>query len=192
MKRSIGAKTIVYPAPVLIVATYDKDGKANAMTAAWGGICCSKPPCVTVSLRKATYSYDCIVHSKAYTLNIPSQKYLKEADYLGMATGKTEDKFKTTGLTPIKSDLVNAPYIEEFSLILECKLLHTFEIGLHTQFIGEIIDVKAEESVLNADGFPDIGKVQPLIYAPSCSTYHSIGNKLGDAFSIGKNIKSGK
>ncbi|WP_300458465.1 ADP-ribosylglycohydrolase family protein [Desulfobacula sp.] len=85
MKRSIGAKTIVYPAPVLIVATYDKDGKANAMTAAWGGICCSKPPCVTVSLRKATYSYDCIVQSKAYTLNIPSQKYVKEADYIWVA-----------------------------------------------------------------------------------------------------------
>ena len=55
MKKSMGAKTIVYPAPVLIVATYDKDGKANAMTAAWGGICCSKPPCVTVSLRKPDY-----------------------------------------------------------------------------------------------------------------------------------------
>jgi len=189
MKKSMGAKTIVYPAPVLIVATYDKDGKANAMTAAWGGICCSKPPCVTVSLRKATYTYDCIVQNKAYTLNIPSQKYVKEADYLGMATGKTKDKFKGTGFTPIKSDVVNAPYIQEFSLILECKLIHTFEIGLHTQFIGEIMDVKAEESVLNAEGIPDIEKVQPIIYAPSSSTYHGIGNKLGDAFSIGKDIK---
>jgi len=192
MKKSIGAKTIIYPAPVLIVGTYDKDGKANAMTAAWGGICCSKPPCVTVSLRKATYSYNCIVQSKAYTLNIPSQKYIKEADYLGMATGKTEDKLKVTGLTPVKSDLVNAPYIKEFSLILECKLLHTFEIGLHTQFIGEIIDVKADESVLNDDGMPDINKISPLVYAPSCGTYHSVGNSLGDSYSIGKGIKSKK
>lgn len=192
MKKSIGAKTIVYPAPVLIVGTYDKDGKANAMTAAWGGICCSKPPCVTVSLRKATYSYDCIVQSQAYTLNIPSQKFVKETDYLGMATGKTEDKFKNTGLTPVRSDLVNAPYIKEFSLILECKLIHRFEIGLHTQFIGEILDVKAEESVLNADGMPDIEKVNPILYAPSCSIYYGIGDKLGDAFSMGKDIKPKK
>jgi flavin reductase (DIM6/NTAB) family NADH-FMN oxidoreductase RutF len=192
MKKSIGAKTIIYPAPVLIVGTYDEDGKANAMTAAWGGICCSKPPCVTVSLRKATYSYNCIVHSKAYTLSIPSQKYIKEADYLGMATGKTEDKFAATGLTPIKSDLVNAPYIKEFPLILECKLLHTFEIGLHTQFIGEIIDVKADESVLNDDKMPDVNKVNPIIYAPSCGTYHGIGGMLGDSYSIGKGIKSRK
>ena len=72
MKISIGAKTIVNPAPVLIVGTYDKEGKPNAMTAAWGGICCSNPPCVTVSLRKATYSYGNIVANKAYTINIPS------------------------------------------------------------------------------------------------------------------------
>jgi flavin reductase (DIM6/NTAB) family NADH-FMN oxidoreductase RutF len=82
MKKSIGAKTIVYPAPVLIVGTYDKEGKPNAMNAAWGGICCSSPPCVTVSLRKATYSFGNIVESQAYTLNIPSEQYANEADYL--------------------------------------------------------------------------------------------------------------
>jgi flavin reductase (DIM6/NTAB) family NADH-FMN oxidoreductase RutF len=69
MKKSIGAKTILYPAPVLIVGTYYKNGNPNAMTAAWGGICCSSPPCVTISLRKATYSYSNIVLNKAYTLN---------------------------------------------------------------------------------------------------------------------------
>jgi len=189
MKKSIGAKTILYPTPVLIVGTYDKDGKANAMAAAWGGICCSKPPCVTVSLRKATYSYGSIVENKAYTLSIPSVKYASEADYFGIASGKTEDKFKATGLTPVKSDLVNAPYIKEFPLILECKLLHTFEIGLHTQFIGEILDVKADEAVLSEKGIPDIQKIDPVLYATAEKEYFSIGNKIGAAFSIGKDIK---
>lgn len=189
MKKSLGAKTIVYPAPVLVVATYDNEGKANAMTAAWGGICCSKPPCVTVSLRKATYSYNCIVQSKAYTLNIAPQKYIKEADYFGTVTGRTRDKFKAAGLTPVKSDVVNAPYIEEFPLILECKLLHTLEIGLHTQFIGEIMDVKADESVLNDRGMPDIKKINPMVYAPSCATYYGIGDALGKAYSIGKSVE---
>ena len=98
-------------------------------------------------------------------MNIPSEKYVAEADYFGIASGKTEDKFKATGLTPVKSELVNAPYIKEFPLILECKLLHTFEIGLHTQFIGEIIDVKADEAVLAENGMPDIKKVNPILYA---------------------------
>lgn len=190
MKKSIGAKTIVYPAPVFIVGSYDKDGKANAMTAAWGGVCCSKPPCVTVSLRKATYSYDCILSSKAYTLNITTREYLRQGDYFGIASGKSRDKFEATGLTPVKSDLVYAPYIEEFPLILECKLVHTYEIGLHTQFIGEIMDVKADESVLDDKGMPDIEKVKPILYAPSQKAYYGVGEKLGEAFSAGKSIES--
>jgi flavin reductase (DIM6/NTAB) family NADH-FMN oxidoreductase RutF len=189
MKASIGAKTLIYPTPVLVVCTYDKEGKANAMTAAWGGICCSSPPCATVSLRKATYTYGNIVEGKAYTLNIPSESQVREADYFGIASGKTEDKFKATGLTPVKSELVHAPYIEEFPLILECKLIHTLEIGLHTQFVGEIMDVKADPSMLDANGLPDIEKVRPFVFAPMARTYHGIGSKLGAAFSIGKGIK---
>ena len=189
MKKSIGAKTIIYPAPVLIVGTYDKTGKPNVMTAAWGGICCSKPPCVTVSLRKATYSYGNIVENKAYTINIPSEKYAKESDYFGMASGKTEDKFSAAGLTPVESDLVKAPYIKEFPLILECKLLHTFEIGLHTQFIGEIMDLKVDETALGEDKKPDILKVAPIIYATKAQQYHRIGDQIGKAFEIGRKIK---
>ena len=84
MKKSLGAKTILYPTPVFIVGTYDKEGKPNVMTAAWGGIACSVPPCVAVSLRKPTYSYGSIVEQKAFTISLPSEDYVKEADYFGM------------------------------------------------------------------------------------------------------------
>ena len=103
MKRSLGAKTIVFPTPVFIVGTYDKNAKANAAAVAWGGICCSDPVCVSISLREATYTYGNILESKAFTVNIPSEKYIKEADYFGIASGRTEDKFSLTGLTPVKS-----------------------------------------------------------------------------------------
>ena len=188
MKKSLGAKTIVYPTPVLVVGTYDKAGKANAMTAAWGGICCSRPPCVAVSLRKATYTHGNIVERKAFTISIPSESYVREADYFGIASGKTEDKFSVTGLTPVRSDLVDAPYVKEFPFALECRLLHTIEIGLHTQFIGEIVDIKADESVLGEDGALDIGKVKPILFAPESSAYYGVGEYLGKAFSIGKKI----
>jgi len=160
------------------------------MTAAWGGICCSKPPCVTVSLRKATYTYGNILEQKAYTLSVPSEKYVKEADYFGMVSGRDEDKFFATGLTPVRSELVNAPYVEEFPIILECKLLHTFEIGLHTQFIGEIRDVKADGDLLRKDGLPDMEKVKPVVFGPGVHSYYGIGDFLGDAFSLGKAFKS--
>jgi flavin reductase (DIM6/NTAB) family NADH-FMN oxidoreductase RutF len=191
MKESLGPKTIVYPTPVFVVGTYDKEGQPNVMTVAWGGICCSRPPCVTVSLRKATYSYWNIVERKAFTVNIPSEAHLRVADYFGMASGKTEDKLATSGLQPVKSSLVDAPYIDEFLLILECKLLHTLEIGLHTQFIGEILDVKADTSVLDEKGTPEIEKVKAVLFAPESRKYYGIGEFLGDAYSIGKGIKGG-
>ena len=186
MKISLGAKTIVYPTPVFIVGTYDRDGKANVMTAAWGGICCSRPPCVAVSLRAATYTYGSVLEQKAFTISIPSASYVKEADNFGMVSGRDEDKFAATGLTPVKSALVNAPYVQEFPLILECKLLHTFELGLHIQFIGEILDVKADDEVLDDKGVPDVEKIKPLCFAPEGRAYHTIGEYLGRAFSIGR------
>ena len=188
MKKSIGPRTLAFPTPVWVVGTYDANGKANAMTAAWGSICCSKPPCIAVSLRQATYSYGNLKARGAFTISVPSETYVKEADYFGIASGREVNKFDRAHLTPVSSTLVNAPYVAEFPLILECKLLHTIEIGLHTQFIGEILDVKAEEAVLGEQGLPDIEKVRPIIFGPEIRTYHGIGKFLGRAFEVGRDV----
>src|SRR5512137_2424740 len=165
MKKSLGARTIIYPTPVLVIGTYDKDGKANVMTAAWAGICCSAPPCVGVSLRKATYTFGNIMERKAFTVNLPSEEYVKHADYFGIVSGKDVDKFAVSGLTPLKSELVDAPLIKEFPMALECKLHGFLEIGLHTEFIGEILDVKADEGCLGTDKLPDIEKIRPILFS---------------------------
>jgi flavin reductase (DIM6/NTAB) family NADH-FMN oxidoreductase RutF len=186
MKKSLGAKTMAYPTPAWVVGSYDKDGKANGATIAWGGICCSDPPCVAISLRKATYTYHNIVDRQAYTINIASETHVKEVDFFGMASGRDTDKFAASGLTAVKSDLVDAPYVGEFPLILECKVIHTIEIGLHTQFIGQIVDVKADEAVLDDKGAPDLMKLKPIVFGPEIRAYHGVGAYLGKAFSIGR------
>ena len=183
MKKSIGATTMPLPAPVWVVGTYDAEGRANVMTAAWVGICCSKPPCVAVSLRKATYSYGNIVARQAFTVCVPSEQYVKTTDYWGIASGRDVDKFAEAGLTPVASDLVDAPYVEEFPVVMECKVLHTIEIGLHTQFIGEILDIKIEESILGPEGSPDAEKLGLFVLLDG---YRGIGRHLGQAFSIGR------
>lgn len=182
MKKSLGAKTIIFPTPVFIVATYDKAGKPNMAAVAWGGICCSKPPCVAISLREATYSYGNIIERKAFTINIPSQDFIRQANYAGMVSGRTEDKFKSCNLTPVKSDVVDAPYVREFPFALECALRETIKLGLHTQFVGEIKDIKADDSVLSQEGYPDIEKIKPFIYNPANQTYYAVGKYLADAF----------
>jgi flavin reductase (DIM6/NTAB) family NADH-FMN oxidoreductase RutF len=186
VKKSLGPRTIIYPTPALILGAYDKQGKPCGMTVAWAGICCSSPPCIAVSLRKATYTYGCIQERQAFTVNVPSEKHVREVDYFGIVSGRKVDKFTTSGLTPVKSDLVDAPYILEFPFTLECRLLHTIEIGLHTQFIGEIMDIKADEIFLSVDGNLDIEKVKPILYGPENGYYFGLGTKLGKAFSIGK------
>lgn len=185
MRRSLGAKTLLYPTPVLIVGTYDLQGRPNAMAASWGGICCSGPPCVAVAIRRSRYTYDNIVAKKEFTVSIPSEPYVAEADYLGTASGKDEDKFETTGLTPVRSEIVDAPYVKEFPLVLECRMLHMLDLGQHTQFIGEILDVKAEEDILDGDKV-DVEKLAPFWYAPGGSAYYDMGKKIGQGHLDGK------
>jgi len=191
MKQSLGAKTLATPTPVWLVGTYDAEGKANIMTAAWGGICCSDPPCLTVSLRKATHSYAAIIARKAYTVSIPSEMQAAEADYVGIVSGRNADKFAACGWTPVRSDLVDAPYVGEVPLVVECRLLHVLELGLHTQFVGEIVDVKADEAVVGAKGYPDITKVKPMIWDTAHRGYYGIGAFMGKAWEIGKSIEAG-
>ncbi len=184
MKKSLGAKPLIYPTPVFVVGTYDRDGKPNAMTASWAGICCSRPLCVAVSLRKATYSHGNIAARKAFTVSLPSVAHVRAADFFGTASGRNTDKFAAARLTPVRSELVDAPYVKEFPLVLECRLLHTFELGLHTEFVGEILDVKADEAVLRPDGEPDIKKLQPLVFAPGAEEYYGIGDRVAAAFTV--------
>ena len=190
MKLPLPAQPILLPSPVLVIGTYGSDGRPNIMTAAWGGIACSKPPCISVSLREATLTYHNIKQAEAFTVNIPSEKYLKEADFVGMVSGRECDKFKETHLTPEKSKLVNAPIVEEFPYALECRLVRQVELGLHTMFIGEIVGMVADSEVLSARQLPDIEKVRPMLWGSfGTMAYYGIGARLGAAFSVGKQLQ---
>ncbi len=179
---------MVYPAPAWVVGTYDANDKPNAMLVACGGACCAEPPCVAVALRPATYSYEAIIARKAFTISVPSEKFVAEADYVGRASGRKTDKFADTGLTPVRSELVDAPYVGEFPLVMECRLAHTVDLGKHTLFVGEIVDIKAEESALGENGLPKMATVAPLVYDIGTKKYHGIGGPVGNRVEVSKNI----
>ncbi|MEN6614920.1 MAG: flavin reductase family protein [Syntrophorhabdus sp.] len=189
MKISLGARTVFVPAPVLVVGTYDQEGKPNVMTVAWGGMCCSNPPCLNIALRKATHTYRSILERKAFTVHVTPEKYLVEADFFGIASGRDIDKFAAAGLTPVKSDVVDAPYIKEFPFVMECTLRHHIDLGLHTQFIGEILDVKTDDDMLDERKMPDIDGIKPTVLVPGIRKYYSFGTFLGRAFVIGKKLR---
>lgn len=193
MKESLGPKVFGFPAPVFLVGSYDEVGKANVMNAAAAGTCCLRPPCIYVSLREATYTYHNIILNKAFTVSIPTEDQVVEADYFGIASGKEIDKLKTVGLTPVKSELVNAPYVKEFPVVMECNLKETINLGSHTMFIGEIVDLKADEYVTKTIKIKsdkkllkvDLEKLRPLIYDLSLRGYYKMGKKIGNGFSDG-------
>jgi len=192
MKKSLGPKTLLCPTPVVLVGTYDQDGNPNIMTAAWAGICCSKPVCVNVSLRAATYSHRQIVKNQAFTLNVPSASQVREVDFVGMASGRDRDKFAELGWTAVKSDLVNAPLVAEAPLTLECKVVVTNELGLHTQFVGQVLDVKLDQACLDPQGNLDPAKFEPLAFLPEARQYLGLSRVVGAAFDLGKDLLAKK
>ena len=186
MKKSLGPNTLAQPTPVWAVGSYDEVDKPNAMIAAWGGICGSDPACLTVSVRPSRHTYAGIMKHKAFTVSVSPAYLAAEADYLGMVSGDKVDKFAATGLTPVKSDCVDAPYIGEFPLVIECELKETVDLKAHVMLVGEIKDVKCDDDKLVDGKFPDPEKILPLIFSPGTRAYHTVGEKIGKGFDIGK------
>ena len=142
------------------------------MTASWGGICCSQPPCIAVALRKATCTHGNILARRAFTISIPSEQYVKQADYFGLASGRERGETPAVaGLTAAKGAFVDAPYVDEFPLVLECKLAHVFSAGAAHPVCREIVDVKADESVLGGQaGHQESQAVGVHAGHPGCTT----------------------
>jgi len=189
-KISLGARTIGPPTPVWVIGSYNRQGKPNVMTAAWVGICCSKPPMVTVSLAEERYSYGNIMARRAFTVNIPSARFAKETAYFGTVSGRNVDKFTATGLTPVRGEYVDAPYIKEFPLVIECKLIKTVKLGSHTMFIGRIMDVKVDKTILGERDRPDIKKMNPFVFNQGNFAFYAIGDFLGKIRPLARKISS--
>ena len=185
MRKNFGAKTWLYPMPVLIVGTYGEDGTPNAMNAAWGGI--YDTGLVMVCLADEHKTTENIKKTGAFTVSCATVDTVCACDYVGLVSANdTPDKLERAGLHTRAGEFVNAPIIEELPVCMECKLLKFNEDGI---CIGEIVNVSAEESVLDENGKIDTKKVNPIIYDSPAHAYWSYGERVGSAFSDGKKIR---
>ena len=183
-RKNFGAKPLSYPQPVWIIATYDENGKPNAMNAAWGGISDDKEVSICLSPGHKTCAN--FAKTGAFTISMADAAHVAGCDYVGIATGnKTEDKFAKAGFTETKSELVNAPIINELAVCLECKVISYDPESCILK--GEIVNVSVDESALT-DGKVDVAKVQPISFDPFNNAYHVIGEKVGDAWGSGKSL----
>ncbi len=186
MRKDLGVKPYLYPQPVLVIGTYNEDGSANAMVAAWGSV--SDMNQIAIYVANSHKTMDNIKARKFFTVSMATEKDIKAIDYLGIASGhKVADKFAKSGLTAIKSEHVNAPLIAELPLTLECQFVSYAEEP--ELLLGEIVNVTADESILDVNGKVDVKKLNPICYDTANHGYYSIGDRVGNAFSDGKAIK---
>lgn len=185
MRKDFGAKTWLYPMPVLIVGTYDENGTPNAMNAAWGGIYDTNQ--VMICLANDHKTTENIKKTGAFTLSFATARTVVPCDYVGIVSANdVPDKFTRSGFHAQKSEHVNAPIIEELPMTLECKLTKFNEDGI---CVGEIVNVSADDSILDKNGKVDAKKLDPIIYDSVTHAYWNLGEKVGKAFSDGKKIK---
>ena len=189
MLSSLGSLPFCLPAPVWLVGTYDAEGRPNVMTAVAGGLCSTQPPCLGVSLRRGGWTHASLPGRAAFTVAVPSRSLAARVDFAGLMSGRNADKFAAAGLTPVAGEHGDAPYVAECPVVLELALRHTLELGSHTLYVGEIMDVKVEESCLRPDGLPDPARIDALCFAPLTHEYYATGDFVARAYAVGKTLR---
>ncbi len=186
MRKNLKAKAYVYPMPVLIIGTYDENGVPDAMNAAWGMTCDSAQVAICLSSTHKTVKN--LLKTQAFTVAIADKNNLVAADYVGIVSANNvPDKLTKTGWHVRASEFVNAPVIEEFPLVLECKLVRYDE---ETELcFGEVVNVTADEKILDENGKVDLTKFSPLCYDCDTHGYYTLGERVGKAFSDGFALK---
>ena len=182
MRKNFGNKPWCYPQPVFILAAYDKNGVPNAMNVAWGGIHYDDEIAMCISANHKTTAN--ILESRAFTVSMADKSHLAACDYVGVVSGnKVEDKFAKAGFTDSKSEFVNAPIINELPMTIECELV-SYNPEKCT-LIGKIVNVSADDSILDEKGKIDPSKLEPITFDPVHNHYLVIGEKVGNAFRDG-------
>lgn len=185
MRKELKISPMVYPQPVLMLATYNEDGSVDVMNAAWGGA--ADMDLIMVSLSPDHATCRNFKRNKGVTISLPTAEYISEADYFGIESAlRAKNKFAKTGLHAHKADTVNAPVIEEFPLCLECEFDSVDDYGI---YFFKIKKITADEKVLDEKGNLDLSKCDAVLFDQANGKYYRVGEYLAKAFSIGMKLK---
>ena len=176
---------MVYPAPAVMVSVADKAGNTDIITAAWTGNICSDPAMTYVSVRPERFSYHMIEETQCFVINLTTKGLAKATDYCGVRSGRNVNKWKETGLPPVKADHIPAPLIGESPVNIECQVVNHLDLGSHTMFIAKVLAVHVEEAYMDEKGKFDLTAAGLMAYAHG--EYLELGKKIGAfGFSVKK------
>lgn len=186
-KVNINPREIMYPSPAIIVSAYDTEGKADACTLAFATMCSRFPPCLMIAIDSTAKrkTLKDILETKEFVVGFPNIEQVSETDYLGIASGYDEDKLEKVSFTTRQSSNLYAPIINELKVSVECKAINIVEVGSHTQITGEIINIIADEDVIDEEGNVSMKLLNPIAYDMVLHDYFEVGEKIDDAFECG-------
>lgn len=190
MKTQLGPRTLLYPMPAVLVGVLVHN-KPNFMTAAWCGIACSEPPMLSVAIRKPRYTREGITENGRFSINVPRSNHAAWVDYLGIASGRDEDKNANAGIDVFYDEPEHTPMIVQCPVSLVCRVAHILALGTHDLVIGEILQTHIDEDCV-VNGTPDVNKIDPLVYEAGGRTYHSMGPTVGKGFNAGLSLRGKK
>ncbi|HWR41998.1 flavin reductase family protein [Sporomusa sp.] len=188
MKKQLGPSDTFFPTPITLVTSGTME-KPNIITLAWVGMVCSEPPTIAISMTNKRHSTEIIRNQGEFTVNIPGNSKVAEVDYCGIVSGRRNNKFRETHFTPVPGLQVNAPIIQECAYNLECKVVNELQIGEFIVFLGQIVETHIDNNCVDDTGRIILGKVNPLVYAAGIREYWNLGEKVGTAFNVGKQLR---
>ena len=183
MRRNLGNKWQFLPLPVVVIGTFDKYNNPNAMTAAWSTVYEFGQVFVSIDLEHLTAKN--LKQTKCFTLAFTTKKTVEISDYLGMVSGNDVNKLKRANLPIVKATKINAPFIANYPIVLECEVV-SFNDG---NLVGQVVNVNVDEKYLKNDGSIDFDKVEPVVYDMTTNTYRVVGKEIAKAFSVGSKLK---
>lgn len=187
MRKTLNLTEGIFPMPVLMVATYNEDGSVNVMNAAWGTM--QERDHVALNLTETHKTVQNIKARKAFTVSIADARHVVEADYFGVVSGNREPKkFENSGLTASKSEVVDAPVINEFPICMECEFVEFQGEGYGCGVIGKVVRITADEQVMNGDTI-DMSAVNAIAFDPYTHGYYKVTERVGEAFRDGLKLK---
>ena len=186
--KSFGQKPWMLPQPVLIIGTYNQDGTPNAMNAAWGGQWDAKEIMISMGVHATTEN---LARCGEFTVAFATKDTLVASDYVGIVSAKNDsEKMQKTGWTILKSEHVNAPVFTDFPMTMECRILRKIDESEEGYYIvAEIVNILVDEKYIGDDGKPDVAKMGLITYEPIHHGYVALGERVGNAFSDGKQLK---
>ncbi len=176
-KRQFKPGNMLYPVPAVLVTAADREGNSNIFTVAWAGTICTNPPMLSISVRPERHSYHMIRETGEFVVNLTTESMAWATDYCGVRSGRDTDKWKDTGLTPEKANVVNVPVIKESPVNIECRVVKVEELGSHHMFIADVVAVDVDEAYMDEKDTFHLSMAKPLAY--SHGRYYGMGEELG-------------